>query len=249
MIDIFGKTIQGKRKKQEDTIYYQVKNNVGMAVVCDGMGGLEEGDWASYIAVRLMKKHFNRNIDLNNIPSFYYNEIHHLDNVICKLEDDNSKQLISGTTYTSVIVSDNKLYWASVGDSKVYVYSQGRLMCLTRTHNYRLQLEQELEKGMITQDVYNEEMKKGYCLISYLGVGNMEYYDVSQEPLRLMNGDVVLVCSDGVFSSMNDLEMINAINNSRNASDIVNKIINQIEAKNKKSQDNASLVVLKYMDI
>ncbi len=247
MIDIFGKTIQGKRKKQEDTIYYQSKKNIGMAVVCDGMGGLEEGDWASYIAVRLMKKHFN-NTELNDIPTFFYEELQHLDNVICKLEDDNNKQLIAGTTYSSAIVKDNKLYWASVGDSKVYIYSQGKLKCLTRTHNYKLQLEYELEKGMISQTVYEEELKKGACLISYLGVGNMEYYDISYEPLELISGDVVLVCSDGVFSSVDDLEIINNINCSNNAEDIVIRIMNQIEKKNKKGQDNASLVVLKYMN-
>ncbi|MBR3833413.1 MAG: serine/threonine-protein phosphatase [Lachnospiraceae bacterium] len=247
MIDVFGKTIQGKRTKQEDSIYYQVKNNVGMAVVCDGMGGLEEGDWASYIAVRLMKKHFNRSSNLDDIPTFFHNEIHHLDNVICKLEDDNNKLLIAGTTYTSTIIRENKLYWASVGDSKVYVYSQGKLRCLTRTHNYKLQLDQELNKGMITQAVYNEELKKANCLISYLGVGNMEYYDISSEPIELTKGDVVLICSDGVFSTMSDLELINVINSKVYAKDIVNSVISQIEEKNKKGQDNASLVVLKYI--
>lgn len=248
MIDIFGNTIQGNRKKQEDSIYYQFKKNIGMAVVCDGMGGLEEGDWASYIAVCLMKKHFNQISDTTDIPAFYEQEIHHLDSVICKLVDDKNKQLIAGTTFTSVIANNNKLYWASVGDSKLYHFSKGKLNCLTRAHNYRLQLEEELEKEMITQAVYKEEMKKGACLISYLGVGNMEYYDVCKTPFELIDGDVILVCSDGVFSSISDLELIQILEQNTNAADIVKTILNSIEMKNKKGQDNASVVVMKYFE-
>ena len=195
-----------------------------------------------------MKKHFNKQDNINDVSAFYYDELHHLDNVICKLEDDKNKQLISGTTYTSAIIKDNKLYWASVGDSKIYVYSGNELMCLTRTHNYKLQLDQQLNKGMITQDEYNHEIKKGNCLISYLGVGNMEYYDICNAPLELIDGDVVVVCSDGVFSTISEIEILKSINNNINSKDIVEDIINKIEQKDKKGQDNASLVVLKYKE-
>lgn len=245
-IDVFGDAIQGKRKKQEDNIFYQVKNNVGMAVVCDGMGGLDEGDWASHIAVELMKKHFNHRNTSEKIQDFYIEEIKHLDEVICQLEDEERKQIISGTTYVSAIIENDKLYWASVGDSKIFLYKNNCLTDLAQTHNYKLQLDQALEKGEITEQKYISELKNADCLISYLGVGNLEYYDISEEPTLLLNGDLVILCSDGVFNTLNEQEIINIINGCSSAQDIVEQIIHRIEIKNIKGQDNASLIVLKY---
>lgn len=245
-IEVFGKTIQGKRKKQEDNIFYQVKGNVGMAVVCDGMGGLAEGDWASHIAVQLMKKHFNNMTDINSIPEFFYDEIHHLDEVICKLEDEKQNQIIAGTTYISTIIENNKLFWASVGDSKIYHFSNNRLLSLTRAHNYKLRLDDELQRGVITPAQYDSEMKKASCLISYLGVGNLEFFDINSEPYNLSDGDLVILCSDGVFNCLSDEEIVGIINSYPSVKDIVNYIIEEIENKDLKGQDNASLIVLRY---
>lgn len=247
-IEVFGMTIQGKRKRQEDNLFYQVRDNVGMAVVCDGMGGLAEGDWASHIAVQLMKKHFNSRQDGNSIPEFFYEEIHHLDKVICKLEDEKQNQIIAGTTYVSTIIEDNKLYWASVGDSKIYLFSNNQLSQLTRQHNYKLRLDHELKEGIITRTEYDSEMKKAACLISYLGVGNLELFDINSHPYNLADGDIVILCSDGVFNCLSDEEIIMIINNCESVKDVVNYMIKKIEKKNLKGQDNASLIVLRYRE-
>ncbi|MBP3620556.1 MAG: serine/threonine-protein phosphatase [Lachnospiraceae bacterium] len=245
-IEVFGKTIQGKRRKQEDNIFYQTRSGVGMAVVCDGMGGLTDGDWASHIAVQLMKKHFNKRQSIDNIPNFYYKEIHHLDEVICRLEDEKNNQIIAGTTYVSAVIEENNLYWASVGDSKIYIFSNNSLNCVTRAHNYKLRLDDELARGVITKEQYDNEQKRAECLISYLGVGNLEFYDISNEPYILSDGDMVILCSDGVSNCLTEEEIFGVINNCTTVCEIVEQIITKIEIKDLKGQDNASLIVMRY---
>ena len=246
-IEVYGKTIKGKRKKQEDDLFYQVKGDSGMAVACDGIGGLDDGDWASYIAVQLMKKHYNNHVGLEDISGFFYDEIQYLDQVISNLEDDKNKKIVTGTTFVSTIISNGLLYWASVGDSKIFLLTQNKkLKCLTREHNYRLQLDEALKQGIINEDEYNKEIKKADSLISYLGIGNMQLFDISAKPYQMNNEDMAILCTDGIFRALSNQEILNCIENNYKVEDMVNSIINCINNKNLRSQDNATIIIMKY---
>lgn len=249
MIDIYGKAIKGRRKFQQDNYDFVSNNMASMAVVCDGMGGLTDGDWASYIAVQLLRKHFDRLNIYDNIPDFFKNEIKHLDDVVCKLVDDKNKKIITGTTFASAIIVENRLYIGSIGDSKVYLYSNrnNTLRCLTREHTYRLVLDEKRINGMIDNSEYMAELEKAESLVSYLGVGHMEYYDVNEEPYVLENKDVVIVCSDGIYKGASENDILMAIREHTEPYGITEYILNLIENKNYKSQDNATIVVMEYV--
>ncbi len=247
-IEVFGRTIKGSRKKQEDDLFYQVKGNSGMAVACDGIGGMSDGDWASYIAVKLMKKHYNKLSGMEDISGFFYDEIKYLNDIIYNLEDDNHNKLTTGTTLVSTIIKDGALNWASVGDSRIYLYEQKNksLRIITREHNYKLKLDEALSQNIITRDEYDSEIEKADALISYLGLSDMQIFDVSMQAYNMEDKDAVVLCTDGIFKALSDDEINEVLNREISVREMVDCIIDNVLKKHIKSQDNATVIIMKY---
>ena len=98
-------------------------------------------------------------------------------------------------------------------------------------------LNKQLEEGTIDEEEYAREVKRGAALISYLGMGNVNLMDANPNPLPLEDGDIVVLCSDGLYKALSDAQIYEII--SKNADDLA-----QISAG--RVQDNTSIVVLSY---
>ena len=118
----------GNRNYQQDALYVSESKVLSankkirlLAVVCDGMGGMADGGKASRTAIQMMVQGF-KNIEKApqvNIPAFFQQGIYAIDQVVSAFPKENGRG--SGTTMVACIVEDNKLYWASVGDSRIYI--------------------------------------------------------------------------------------------------------------------------------
>ena len=116
----------GNRKYQQDAVYVSGSKKIAanrktrvMAAVCDGMGGMADGEKASRTAITMLKDGFEKiEKDPNvNIPLFFQSGIKAIDKVIHDFHEEGEKG--SGTTMVAVITEENRLYWASVGDSRI----------------------------------------------------------------------------------------------------------------------------------
>lgn len=116
----------------------------------------------------------------------------------------------AGTTLVAVSVVDGYMQFISVGDSKIYVLRNGQLRTMNREHNYYLILDEQYRRGEITQDDYLREGARGEALISYLGMGNISIMDANPIPISLIDGDIIILCSDGLYKSLSE-EQIAAI--------------------------------------
>lgn len=244
----------GNRKYQQDELYVSCKSkklaanrkNRVLAVVCDGMGGMADGGRASRTAVQMMARAFQKveKAPELNIPQFFRQGIYAIDRTIASFPKENGKG--SGTTMVACIAEDNKLYWASVGDSRIYIIRGTQIRQVTTDHNYGYTLQVMRAAGQITEEEFMAARHKE-ALVSFLGMGNISLMDIRQEPFEMQFGDVVMLCSDGVTKTLSD-ERIQKIIAELKPEESAEALINAATHENTHSQDNTSVVLLCYQE-
>ena len=85
---------------------------------------------------------------------------------------------------------------------------------LTRSHNYNLQLDALYRNGKISLEDLSSERQKGKALISYLGIGGLPIVDISSSPCLIQEDDIVLLCSDGLYKSLEERQILAVIQES-----------------------------------
>lgn len=247
-ISLSAISIVGTRSEQQD---YYVSSQHGkrtIAVVCDGMGGLEGGEMASRKAAEMLLEDMERLPSIANIHSFYERELLRLDNAVFMLKKQDGTRMNGGTTLASVLIEDNMLNWFSVGDSKLFYKRSSDMYCVTREHNYALRLNEMKRSKEITTLQLNAEMSKGEHLISYLGMGSAELFDGNYRPFAMKKDDRILLCTDGLYKTLSK-EDIYTILSQRGSTDRICKLFeNAILSKNKMNQDNATFIVIQKTD-
>lgn len=235
----------GKRAEQQDFGYLGVNDNEILAVICDGMGGIEGGAIASRVAVEKFVECYGYSEQHPGKQTWMQNAADLVDETVYSLQDNAGNRLNSGTTLVAVNINDNMMSWVSVGDSRLYIIRNGEILQITNDHNYFLQLNQQLESGEINKSQYYSESRDGEALISFIGMGGLTLKDVSYEPIGIISGDTVLLCTDGVYRALSDEFLLNSVICSSTAKQIEKKITDAIDEIGAKDQDNYTLVIIR----
>lgn len=243
----------GNRAYQQDAVYVSDskilaanKKTRVMALVCDGMGGMADGGKASRTAIDMMTNGFKQieKLPSVNIPEFFRSGIYAIDKAIHSFPKENGKG--SGTTMVACIAEDNHLYWASVGDSRIYIIRGNDMQQVTRDHNYWLRLQEMVASGQMTMEEARSKKQKE-ALISFLGIGNVSLMDINTTPFEMQLGDVIMLCSDGITKTLNDDHIKKIITADAVKPEIKAKAL--VEAAihaNSHSQDNTSVALIYY---
>lgn len=246
-IEIGTSSIIGTRSKQEDTIFGYGSGSRAIAVICDGMGGLEGGELASQAAVKSLVGAWFDAKEIEDIPQFFKDEAIRADEKVFLQENEKGERIQAGTTMAAVIIRNNELYWLSVGDSKIYIVRGEEIMAVCREHNYRLALEQRLKQGTLTPQEYAAEEHHAGALISYLGMGNVSLMDRNLQPFLLEDGDIILLSSDGLYRSLTEENILMVISENReNMQHTAEALTAKALGDKTSGQDNTSVVILEY---
>lgn len=241
------RSVIGTREEQQDSVFQKVENQNMMAIVCDGMGGLESGKIASMAATEKFKELYERKNPSEGFPSFLLKAVDILDEFVFQLKNKNGERLGAGTTFTAVVIEKNKLFWLSVGDSRLYILRDNELVRVTRDHNYFLRLDQMMREKEISESEYQTEAVKGETLISFIGMGGVEVMDLSNAPFQLLPKDTLLLMTDGLYKALSDEEIKECLNMT-DIEKAATALINRANEKAQKFQDNTTYAIIRYKE-
>ncbi|MEN6326804.1 MAG: Stp1/IreP family PP2C-type Ser/Thr phosphatase [Syntrophomonas sp.] len=190
------------RRKNEDS--YLMNQNMGLFVICDGMGGHRGGDIASQMAVNTIDEVCQAE-SINDAQAMLCQAIRKANAVIWQQGHANPEWEGMGTTVTAALLENQKLTVANVGDSCLYIIRNKNISKITHDHTLA---EQMVKEGLLRF----EEMRKSsynHILTRALGVEEDIEIDVFEEQLE--PGDFMLICSDGLSDMLDENEILSII--------------------------------------
>ena len=235
---------QGARQEQQDRILAIQKGKRFLAAVFDGMGGMEGGALASETAAGVMEEMFQKK-NTDDMRSFLKCFAEEADKKVSMIKKD-GKWIEAGTTVAAIMLEGNSLYWLSAGDSRIYLCRRGKMICPVRDHNYRMFLDEMLSSGKIDMDRYKEESSspKAEGLIMYLGMGGIDDLEMNDRPFRVLPGDRILLCSDGLYRSLPESKILEIAEAELPVSQKVSILVQAALEKGGYRQDNTSVILL-----
>ena len=241
-----GRSDQGGRSAQEDRILSEKdeENERLLCAVCDGMGGMQGGSLASGTVSDLLRESFRQGIQ-QSPPVYFRSFAERADEAVCALTQD-GRRLQAGTTIVAALLEKDSLYWLSVGDSRIYLYRTGTLICPVPAHNYWLLLNEMVAEGRIGKEQFLRESRRpnAHGLISYLGIGGVPRMEINARPFRVLPGDKILLCSDGLFRSLTDQEIRRVLETDAETAAKADLLTGAALENGGSRQDNTSVILI-----
>ena len=231
---------RGGREKNEDRMGYCYTRDAGLFALADGMGGHPEGEVASQLALQTMAGLFQRDCRpaLPDPLRFLQDAIlagHHR-----LLRYAAQKALVDTprTTLVACLMQGNEAYWAHCGDSRLYLVRAGKLIARTRDHSYT-ELQQTLKQTGPMNSRYNRNV-----LFTCLGSPGKPVID-TVGPLLLETGDRMMLCSDGLWGTVDDSVITERLAN-HPISDAVPELVEQALRNGGPKCDNVSVLAVEW---
>ena len=243
-MELVAKTDVGLRRSNNEDSYFAKKysDEISLYVVADGLGGYEGGEIASRLLTIKMSRYFEEHLnddlkDESIVSDILLTALDKINGEIYKMEKSSPKYNGMGTTIVLVAVIYNKVYYLSVGDSRLYYISNDRnsIKQITEDDTYVNTL---LKTNAIEQkDVENHPQK--HVLTKAIGV----FKDIKTE-LHVLNetSGYLLLCTDGL-TNMLDNEAILQVLQMKKFENTADEYIKK--ANENGGVDNTTVVVIK----
>jgi len=204
------------RGNNEDS--FKVVPELNLLILSDGMGGEAHGEVASKMAVETIAAHCQEAAASPSAPlaipakSEYAEETNRLvsavalaNRAIFDSAANNAAQKGMGATTVVVWVKEQRMSVVHVGDSRAYLLRSGELQQLTEDHSL---VAEQVRRGILTQQ-QADESEMASVLLRALGIE--ETVEIAADEHLLMEGDVVLLCSDGLTRMVTEPEIASTL--------------------------------------
>lgn len=209
---VFGITDKGMvRPGNEDAL--RIDAGLGLLVVADGMGGHKGGEVASSMALDILKDYIaglsvgnnafigNVNNDVSRQANQLASGIRLANQAILEAAASNPSWQGMGTTIVAVLVKEGRAGIAHAGDSRLYLFRGGQLRQITGDHSL---VAEQVRQGLITAE---EALKSTRKNVITRALGQWEELEIELQDLELLDGDRLLLCSDGLSGMVSDPEI------------------------------------------
>ena len=217
------------RQRNEDRFF--IDGNV--CAVTDGMGGYSGGEIASTYAVDEIREYlaYLESVGQQDLCD----AIIHANQRIVNRVASEERLAGMGTTAVVTAIKDNQLYWASVGDSRLYIYRDGLLRQITTDHSM---VQELLTAGEITKD---EMLSHPQRNLLTRAVGVDEVLEVDSGIESILPGDRILLCTDGLSGYVTDDVIASALQSSDDNMMVVESLMDTVYEVG--AGDNVTIVV------
>ncbi len=239
-IEIVTLSRRGGRSCNEDVHGQWHDDRYAACLVADGAGGHGGGDVAAATARRSVLASFGAAPGLGAALLRHLLEQANRDVVAGQAGGGALSAMRSTVVLAAIDLHDNQLAWAHSGDSRAYLFRAGALV--TRTVDHSL-VQRLVDGGLLDAEGARRHPHRNLLLSALGSVDELPEIAVSA-PMPLAAGDVLLLCSDGVWESLGDACLIDTLRASRDPGQWVERLDQQIKARAKPGQDNYTAVVV-----
>ncbi len=233
----FSQTDIGRKREVNQDFVFATDRPVGnvpnLMIVADGMGGHKAGDYASKYATETVIDSLTNTTTTG--PQAMFEEAIKLANerIIEKAASDVNLEGM-GTTLVVATVIEHTLYFANVGDSRLYLIGD-EIKQLSKDHSL---VEEMVRLGGIKEDEAKHHPDKN---IITRAIGAKDDVEMDFFEYRVVPGDIVLMCTDGLSNMIEDDDIYRIIQGSRDLPEAVARLINQ--ANENGGKDNIGIVL------
>jgi serine/threonine protein phosphatase PrpC len=194
----------GDRQDNQDRAAVVVAENAALMLVFDGMGGHSDGALAAEVGLKVVQNLFTEApMPIFDPQGFLYMAMARAHDEVVQLGADMALDFRPRATCAICLVQEDGSYWGHVGDSRIYQMRNGHMVSRSRDHSH---VEVLIQEGAITEEEALGHPMRNFveCCIG----GDAPVPDMSitrKKPLQ--EGDVLLACSDGLWSGISDDEM------------------------------------------
>jgi serine/threonine protein phosphatase PrpC len=194
----------GDRQDNQDRAAVIVAEDAAIMLVFDGMGGHSDGAVAAEVGLKVVQDEFtSANLPIFDPQGFLYMALSKAHDEVVKLGADLAVDFRPRATCAVCLIQETGCWWAHIGDSRIYQMRDGRVLTRSRDHSH---VEVLIQEGAITEEEALDHPMRNFveCCIG----GDAPVPDMSiTRKKNLDTGDVLLACSDGLWSGMNDDEI------------------------------------------
>ncbi len=234
---VFQLSRRGGRQKNEDRMGYSYTRRSALFVLADGMGGHPKGEVAAQIAIQTVSSMFQRQARpaLKNVPEFLSAALLAAHHQLLRYSNERAMLDTPRTTLVVAVVQDGCAHWIHCGDSRLYLVRAGEILTRTRDHSYQeLRNSAVAGLGRVNRNV----------LFTCLGSPTKPLFDVAG-PVLLEQGDRLLLCSDGLWGTLDDDTIAQELDNHAVAQ-AVPKLVEDALRKAGDSSDNVTVVAMEW---
>lgn len=233
----FSMTDIGRKREINQDYVFATDETIGnlpnLLVVADGMGGHRAGDFASRFTVEVLAEEV-QNSKETHPGQILGNAIQTANERLMEEAAKDSRLEGMGTTLVAATILDHVLYFANVGDSRLYLINK-EIRQLSKDHSM---VEEMVRLGGLTEEEAKHHPDKN-IITRAMGVKDKVEPDFFE--YRLKGGDTILMCSDGLTNMVDDDEIFQIVKSAR---DIVEAVETLIQRANENGgSDNIGIVL------
>ena len=198
----------GNRKSNQDRMGVVETRHAVLLVLADGLGGHAGGDLAAETVVKCAIRLFKAATQPIRNPAAFINDIIlRAQREVLNLATTSNPPLQAKSTCVVCIVQDGFAYWGHLGDSRLYVIRNKTLLTRTIDHS---RVEELFKQGLITEKEKDTHPDKN-LITRCIGSETHRPQPSISRALPLQRGDVILLCSDGLWAPLSDKEIIKGV--------------------------------------